>query len=145
MVCANLERAVELFENEYQFLPFAASEKVPEKDQTVRSDDGLISVLAGKEDKKNYKMVQFIQVQDAKGSDASTYRDGMHVDGDKAVLYDPWGHLYYIAIDYDYSGEIQHPFEKGEVLRGKKVFVYSAGPDGEVGTKEKDRDNVDSR
>ncbi len=142
-VCMSIDMAVQNFFQDYNFLPFGDAEKSPEEDMVIKSDDPLISVLTGKEKEINARMIVFLQVRKASGDNESGYRNGIHTDGDKSSIYDPWGNLYHIALDFDYDNKIQHPFKEGVVIR-KQAFVYSAGPDGEVGSPEKDRDNVTS-
>ena len=140
-VCKAFEVAVNNFENEYGYLPYGASMKDPKKDLSFRSDSDFMAVIAGREDAVNFKQIRFFAQPLPKGNHKSNYQDGMHVDGQNVFLYDPWGNPYYVIIDYDGDKRIQHPYKKGEVITGKMALIYSAGPDGKIGTKKENRDN----
>jgi len=144
VVCASLERAIMAFESEYNFLPFAQGEAMPEADLMVTSDDALMTVLTGKEDRINPKKIVFFQVAKAKGDLENGYQDGLHEAEGGISLYDPWGNKYRVLVDYDYDGKIASPFEKGELIRGKRVIIFSVGKDGRVGTEPDNKDNVTS-
>lgn len=46
-----------------------------------------------------------------------------------ATLYDPWGNPYQVMLDGDGDGDTEDPSAPGR-LTGKRVIVWSAGPDG---------------
>lgn len=138
-ICVSVESAVDRFENDYSYLPFDGTGDAgnsPTTDEEVRSDSGLMAVLAGVEDDINYKKSPFFSLPEPKGSSESSYKDGMHIDKEAktAMLYDAWGEPYYLVLDYDLDGAIDHPFKSDEKVNGKKVLVFSTGPEGpEVG------------
>ena len=142
--CIDIEQAVRNFQLDYSFLPFGGTGNSPEEDMIVKSDNALISVLTGNEDAVNKRMIKYLNPRDAVGDKDSGYRNGIHSEGGKSTIYDPWGNMYQIVIDYDYDNKIAHPFAKGEVIRNE-VFVYSLGPDGKGGSPETDKDNVSRR
>ncbi len=45
------------FESEYNYLPFDGAGTSPTVDEDVRSDDGVMAVLAGIEDDVNFKKI----------------------------------------------------------------------------------------
>ncbi|MCP5534959.1 MAG: type II secretion system protein [Akkermansiaceae bacterium] len=139
-VCTAFEVAVENFESEYNYLPFDGGGTAPSSDQELRSDDGLIAVLAGREDTVNFKQIKFFEQPKPKGSSDTNYKDGMHVSDSTAKLYDPWGEKYYISMDYDLNGELDNPLGSDQI-HGKKCLIYSTGPDKEKGDTAKNKDN----
>lgn len=139
-VCTAFETAVNNFESEYNYLPFDGGGNAPSSDEDIRSDDGVMAVLAGVEDDINFKKIKFFELGEPNGSSPSNYKDGMKITGSTASLYDPWGETYYITLDYDLNGEVDHPFDSGEVIR-KKAICWSTGPDKERGDIKKNRDN----
>ena len=50
-------------------------------------------------------------------------------------LADPWGRPYHVRMETSGDGWIEDPFEAG-ARRYLVVLVYSAGPDGRLGTKD---------
>ena len=140
-VCSSFEVAVNNFENEYNYLPYGGSGNSPTTDEEIRSDNDVVAVLAGREDTINFKKIKFFQQGEPNGSSDATYKDGMHISGTTAKLYDPWGETYYITIDYDLNDEINNPMKSGELIHGKKVVIWSKGPDQESGSTKKNRDN----
>lgn len=141
-VCTAFEVAVNNFESEYNYLPFGGGGNAPSADsKDERSDDAVVAVLAGREEDINFKKIKFFEQGAPKGSNDASYKDGMHISGTSATLYDPWGEKYYISIDYDLDGELDNPFKSGETVNGKKCIVWSTGPDKESGDTRKNRDN----
>lgn len=147
-VCNALEIAVDNFESEYNFLPYShllASSPTSDSAGRVNSEDDIITVLAGQEDSVNFKEIRFFELGAPKGTSAANYKDGMHIEkvgAPSADLYDPWGKkvsktlsgLYQLVLDYDQDGVIEHPYDASKDINGKKVVVYSCGPDGDVST-----------
>ncbi len=142
-VCKAFEVAVNQFENDYNYLPYGGEGNPPTTDSEppLRSDDDVVAVLAGREDQINYKKIKFFETGEATGSNDDNYKDGMHIDGSTAKLYDPWGETYYIVFDYDRDGEIENPFDQDKIIHGKNCIIWSTGPDKEMGDPKKNRDN----
>jgi len=138
-VCTAFAGAVDGFESEYSYLPFGGDGSAPTHDNEapIRSDDGLVAVLAGLEEDLNFKQVRFFETAEAKGN-----KDGMVVDKSTqtAKLYDPWGELYYILMDYDLDGVVDHPFAEGETITSS-CAIFSIGPDGQSGNLKTNKDN----
>ena len=137
--CMTLNLAIEQFDNDYNFLPYSGG--APSSDETVRSDSSFMNIMCGIEDQINYKQTKFFTYNDAKGGPGS-YTDGLHISSNQAELYDPWGQLYYITLDYDLDGEITNPMKKSNTVNGKLAVIYSKGPDGEMGSLKKNKDNA---
>lgn len=137
-ICTSFEGAVTSFEVEYNYLPFGGGGTSPTTDDEVRSNDDVVAVLAGAEDELNFKQVKFFETEEPTGN-----KDGMEVDFDNgtATLYDPWGELYFIIIDYDLDGRIDDPFDEDRDIT-RKVAIYSLGADREGGTTIQDKDNA---
>ena len=140
-VCTALAGAVDNFETEYNYLPFGEGEPpTQDNDAPIRSDDHLMAVLAGVEEDLNFKQIRFFETAEASGN-----KDGMVIDKSAqiATLYDPWGELYYIFMDYDLDGGVDHPFDEGATISGNSA-VFSIGPDGKSGSLKTNRDNPTS-
>ncbi|GEM_PF-1293498 len=135
-ICTSLGSAVDRFENDYSYLPFDPDDQ-SDDDYELKSNaepgpSPIMAVLVGVEDEVNFKKIAYFTLDDPKGA-SGTYKDGMLVDkqGKTAELYDPWGGPYYMIFDYGLDDEIEHPFETPtKQLHGKKVLIYSSGPDG---------------
>lgn len=134
-VCVSLESAVDRFENDYSFLPYDPDSAPDGSDDTpeYQTDSTLMAVLVGVEKEEgalNYKFTEYFSLNEPKGT-AGNYKDGLKVDrtGNTALLYDAWGQPYYMAFDFNLDGYIEHPFDSTKELSGKKVLVYSLGPD----------------
>ncbi|MGJ8676013.1 MAG: type II secretion system protein [Akkermansiaceae bacterium] len=137
--CVALSLAIEQFENDYNYLPYTDS--IPESDNNtpIRSDSDFMNVLCGKEDEVNFKENKYFKFNDAKGG-----KGGLVITNTKAELFDPWGQPYYIVLDYDLDGEIDNPTDKNKIVSGKLAVIYSKGPDGKIGSMQKNRDNADN-
>ena len=138
-ICTAFAGAVDSFASEYSYLPFGGDGSAPTQDnQTpIRSDDGLVAVLAGVEDDLNFKQIRFFETSEPKGT-----KDGMAIDksAKTAKLYDPWGERYFIFMNYDLDSGIDHPFEKGATVTGN-CAIFSIGPDGQSGSMKTNKDN----
>ena len=134
-VCQAFEVAVNNFESEYNYLPYEGTSPTVDT-EGVQENDGLMSVLSGREDAINFKQIRFFQQPNAKNK-----KDGMLITGSTVELFDPWGQKYYISIDYDLNDELDHPYETG-LIHGKKVLIWSKGPDMVDGNSKKNRDNA---
>lgn len=153
-ICTSLGNAINNFESEYNYLPYGGG-TAPTMDTKVGSDTEIMTVLTGREDVVNFKKIAFFELGDrAKGNTPASYKNGMITTDDSAALYDIWGRgtghedagVYQIIIDYDFDGEIEHPYDTGEVITGRNAVVYSLGPDRQIDTGnvrgEDNRDNA---
>ena len=135
-ICVSLENAVDRFEGDYSYLPFDGT--TPGADEEVftagtsitgKGPSGVMAVLAGLDEDINPKGIKYFSLNEPKGG-AGSYKEGMHVDvtAETAELYDAWGSPYSMTFDYNLDDQIDNPLETNPVS-GKKVIVYSVGPD----------------
>lgn len=111
---------------EYGSLPAQGTE-----DTTLATDKDtkLLEVLLGLEGSLNTRGIRFLVVKEGKDKkDGLVYSaDGSHVAG----LYDPWGGAYHVRLDLDADKTLH---VHGTSLNGKRIAVWSNGPDGQSGT-----------
>ena len=128
----DLVGAVRSYFGEYQSMPVAYAKG----DKAYKDNNGLVikpllnigtAAGQGKNFGVNYKGIVFIEF-DTKTREAF----------DKSsTLLDPWGNAYEIGLDTDYDDKISAgtmSANQKDDIRGTKVVVQSAGPDGEWGT-----------
>jgi len=154
MIMDSIDRAVDNFETEYNYLPHVAA--YPGGDASLGNIlkdaevDQFISELYGMRTNSNFKAIKFFECQEAKPAGAG-YRDGLHDNGNGTVtLYDSSGNPFYrMAVDYDMDGNIYDPFTWTEpYVTGHKVLIFLPGPDGVIagadptGTKPQNLDNI---
>ena len=154
MLFTGVERAVDNFETEYNYLPYPTSwgdypDTTPVWSSTsdgdwVDSRQGevteMVTILAGLGNTINFKNIKFLE------------SESMVITGNTATLYDPWGFEYFgMRLDYNLDGIMSRPFDTSSVyyqIKGKKVAIYSYGPDNLGGggagwqTQERNLDNV---
>ena len=143
MMYASIERAVENFETEYNYLPYAGA-SYPAADVTIYWLNSQISeffgILMGLESSKNFKRIKFLELPEAEGSGpgGSTargpygYYDGVVTSGELATLYSPSGMSYAARIDHDLDGEIlcntlQNNSNYDANVSGKKIIFWTPG------------------
>jgi hypothetical protein len=123
-----LESAVNNFYTKYGSLP-----QNGESDATVTTDvdSAILEELLGLNITLNTRGVKFLSVNEGKGrKNGLIYgTSGSSVLG----LYDPWGGGYKIRMDLDYDEKLD---VNGEVLDGRRVAVWSDGPDRKPRTKD---------
>lgn len=132
-----ISAAVEQYYQEYSKLPTiggATDEVRTEGEAGVE----LLLVLLGKEDDtgtmQNPRKIQFLSVETGKNKKKGglIYSNG-GAGGQIEGLYDAWGQPFYIKMDTEYEDEILDPLTQGNVVRDKKVIVYSYGADKKIG------------
>ncbi len=115
---------------------------LPSVGDNLRTDRGdglkLLEVLLGVEPQggkiQNTRNVKFLEVKETtKNAGGLRYKSGSgrKVDG----LYDDFGNPFYIELDRNYEDRLR--FNQGSkrvTLNGRRVAVYSAGPDKKLGT-----------
>ncbi|HEY8960736.1 MAG TPA: type II secretion system protein [Luteolibacter sp.] len=137
-----VEQAVNQFYNEYGRLPAMTNATADAQYETALEDGKkLLEPLLGKEDMtsggsqvQNPKQLSFLTVQEGKikgmgGVDGLVYETGSNAK--VRGLYDPWGHPYKLMLDNDYDEELA--IKTGTTtknLHGRRVAVWSLGPDG---------------
>lgn len=133
----NLASSVEQYYQEYSKLPTigGASDEVRTEGEAGIE---LLLVLMGKEDDtgtmQNPRKLPFLTVETGKNKNKGglVYSNG-GAGGQIEGLYDAWGQPFYIKMDTEYEDEILDPLIQGNVVRDKKVIVYSYGPDKKIG------------
>jgi prepilin-type N-terminal cleavage/methylation domain-containing protein len=136
-----VESAVNTFYSEYGYMPVEVSDT--EDIQPIRTDDPkLLTVLLGKNEQTqpplNRKEIQFLVVKEGqrvgnRGKGGLVYSaDGNSVIG----LFDPWGNPFFVALDTNYDDRLEVTLgsRPSQRLNGRKVAVYSAGSDQQLGT-----------
>jgi prepilin-type N-terminal cleavage/methylation domain-containing protein len=101
----------------------------------------LLKILTGKEDPasdmQNPKGLNFLTTKIG----TNKKQGGLIYSGSEVVgMYDAWGQALHIKFDNGSTNEIPDPTKPGDVVRQKRVIVWSFGPDGKVG----DNDEVKS-
>jgi prepilin-type N-terminal cleavage/methylation domain-containing protein len=154
MLFTSVERAVDNFQTEYNYLPYPTSwGNYPNTTAGFSStSDGdwvdsrqgemteMVTILAGLGNNINFKQIKFLESED------------MVISGNTATLYDPWGFEYFgMRVDYNLDGLLSRPFDASSVyyqIKGKRAAIYSYGPDNLGGggsgwqTQERNLDNV---
>jgi len=129
--------SVEQYYQEYSKLPTigGASDEVRTEGEAGIE---LLLVLLGKEDDtgtmQNPRKLPFLTVETGKNKNKGglVYSNG-GAGGQIEGLYDAWGQPFYIKMDTEYEDEILNPLIQGNVIRDKKVIVYSYGADKKIG------------
>jgi prepilin-type N-terminal cleavage/methylation domain-containing protein len=136
-----VEQAVNQFYNEYGRLPAMNNATADAQyDTTLEDGKKLLEPLLAKEDTassttvQNTKQLSFLSVPEGKikgtaGIDGLVYEVG--TTAKVRGLYDPWGRPYKIMLDNDYDEElILNVGGTTKNLHGRRVAVWSLGPDG---------------
>ena len=135
-----LSSALDRYYDEYNKMPNVGSTDQMTADG--ESGSKLITILLGKEDTsgdmQNPRQIAFLTARITKNKKQGglVYGSGNRVEG----MYDAWARPLNIKFDDDFDGEIQDPIKQGDVVRQKKVIVWSFGADGKFG----DNDEVKS-
>jgi prepilin-type N-terminal cleavage/methylation domain-containing protein len=141
----NIEQAVTQFFDEYGQLPVRTATGA-----AISTDQGAgveaIAALMGKEtgaNPMNTKNMPFLQVNQGKGQNGSGKKDGAEFNGAAVMgLYDFYGNPYFLLFDEDANDEILDPFMNNQIVRGRKVLVYTAGKDRSTGSTKSNKDNI---
>ena len=140
----NLEIAINQFYDEYGMFPVqnvSAAPLVTNQGEGVN----LLTVLMGKENGTtvlNTKNMPFLSLQQGKGRNGSGRKDGLEFDGSAVRgLYDFYGNPYTLLFDDDLNDEIVDPFN-GDIIRGRKVIIYTPGKDRTLGDTKTNKDNI---
>jgi prepilin-type N-terminal cleavage/methylation domain-containing protein len=129
--------ALEQYFQEYSKLPTlgATSDEI-----RTEGESGIefLEILLGREDDtgtmQNPRKIPFLTVETGKtrkkgGLIYSNGGAGGQIEG----LFDAWGNAFFVKIDLEYEDEILDPLKQGNVVRNKKVIVYSYGSDEKIG------------
>ncbi len=128
--------ALEQYYQDYSKLPTlgASSDEI-----RTEGESGIefLEILLGKEDDtgtmQNPKRVPFLTVETGKTKKKGGLIYSNGGAGQIEGLYDAWGNAFYVKIDLEYEDEILDPLTQGNVVRDKKVIVYSYGNDQKIG------------
>jgi prepilin-type N-terminal cleavage/methylation domain-containing protein len=134
MLIGSVERAVDNFETEYNYLPYIEG-VYPSADSLYKNQDGqtapFITSLVGLGNTSNFKKIKFLDASEPENGKA-----GIEITGEVAKMIDPWGNEFQrIRVDRDNDGIV--PWHYGSVSGGdfdpvrKKVALISFGPDGQ--------------
>jgi prepilin-type N-terminal cleavage/methylation domain-containing protein len=135
-----LSQAFDQYYSEYSKMPSVGSqdEMVTEGESGTK----LLTILLGKEETggemQNPRQNVFLttQIGSNKKKGGLVYGNGNQIEG----LYDAWGRPLNIKFDDDFDDEIQDPVKQGNIVRQKRVIIWSWGADGKFG----DNDEVKS-
>ncbi|MEO5713211.1 MAG: DUF4190 domain-containing protein [Luteolibacter sp.] len=123
-----LESSVNNFYSEYGSMPRDGSSDVTVKTDT---DTAVLKELLGVDGLRNTRGIKFLSRKDGwEKGDALIYDPS---GGSVLGLYDPWGGGYQVRLDLDGDEKLD---VIGEVLDGRRVAVWSDGPDRKAGTKD---------
>ncbi len=135
----DLYQAIDQYYHTYNRLPDVGGTD----ELTVDGQPGaeLVKILTGKEDPggdiQNPKGLVFLTTKI--GSNKN--QGGLIYSGRQVVgMFDAWGYPLHIRFDSDDDNEIPDPIRQGEIVRQKRVIIWSFGADGKAG----DSDEVKS-
>lgn len=128
-----LESAVNNIYLEYSRLPNVGSRVTTNSPEGLKLLNILLGLDAKSDNALNSRTIKFLAVKEGKNNKNGLIcaADGKSVEG----LYDPWGSPYTIELDTDYNEELYFTFASKAIdLKGRRVAVYSPGPDRTLGT-----------
>jgi hypothetical protein len=121
-----IEMAVQNFYDEYGTLPNEGT-----SDTTFDSDKDteMFEALLGDDKMLNPKSIKYLTMREGKDRKNGVIYDpsGTNIIG----IFDQWGGAYKVRLDLDYDEQIE---VNGEILKGRRVAVWSDGPDQIAGT-----------
>jgi prepilin-type N-terminal cleavage/methylation domain-containing protein len=152
MMYSSVERAVDNFETEYNYLPYigaaypASTTDVQNGDAVMYGGDpwggktditNMMTTLVGLDGNLNFKKIRFLECQQATPF-GSSYKNGLHDNGNNTVtLYDSFGYEFvFMKLDYNGDGIQSQPLAGGDPsqnVTGKKIIMVSVGQDGAWG------------
>ena len=127
-----LLKGIEGFEREYSRYPdFGARGEECRTDGMPGSE--LLIILLGKEEvgtsMQNKRQTAFVDFRESPSRKKGGLVYGSGATGARPEgLYDSWGNPFYLRIDSGSDGELEDPFNPGNVVR-ESVIVYSYGAD----------------
>ena len=135
----DLSLAINAFNDTYNRMPSVGGSDELTADGQAGTE--LLKILLGKEDPgsdmQNPKGIVFLTTKIGKNKNqGGLIYSGSNVEG----MFDAWGRPLHIKFDEDLDNEIPDPIKQGDLVRQKKVIVWSFGADGKVG----DNDEVKS-
>jgi prepilin-type N-terminal cleavage/methylation domain-containing protein len=144
LMLVSIERAVDNFETEYNYLPFLESSYPSEETSYYWTNNGIFSIsrflgiLMGLEDTLNFKQIAFLELPEAEGNGPGSsnskgphgFKNGVVIDGELAVFYSHYGFLIAARLDYDQNNEIYCNTLTETVTGNKKILLWT--PDDDV-------------
>lgn len=138
--------ACEDYYEAYQQLPLGSKSSTDSSHSTItplsseEPGSPLMAALLGLKsaEEENYKLTSFFAFKAANDK-----KDGLSRFENGAELFDPWGNPYHVMLDYDYDKELRLPLDN-QIYYDTKVLAWSPGPDGQSGTPETNKDNINS-
>ncbi len=128
-----IEKGVINFQTEYGAMPDVASHVTTDSPEGIK----LLTILLGLEPQtgkpQNSRCIKVLNVKEGKDrKNGLIYSEsGTTIEG----LFDPWGKPYIIELDTQNAGHLHFTLGNKTIeLKGRRVAVYSAGPDGKLGT-----------
>lgn len=136
---SDLSLALSAYADTYNRMPSVGGSDELTADGQAGTD--LLKILLGKEDPggdlQNPKGIVFLTTKiNSNRKQGGLIYSGIQVEG----MFDAWGQPLHIKFDEDLDNEIPDPIKQGDLVRQKKVIVWSFGADGKVG----DNDEVKS-
>jgi prepilin-type N-terminal cleavage/methylation domain-containing protein len=142
MMYTSIERAVDNFETEYNYMPHCEA-AYPAGDSQYywlnSQSSQFLGILMGLESSKNFKKIKFLEIDEAEGSGPGSttdkgphgYRNGVKISGVYATLYSPYGMHYAFRLDLNGDGEIANcriGWNGGvtdPMVTGKKIALHT--------------------
>jgi prepilin-type N-terminal cleavage/methylation domain-containing protein len=147
MFFTSIERAVDNFETEYNYLPYTTA-AYPSGSQLIAGEGvwywaaayggesrDILGILMGFGNNTcNFKSIAFLdEVREAEGNGPhaapgpSGYSNGIVINesAGTATLYNSMGMHYAFRVDYDMDGTIENPFDSTDQISGKRFIWYT--------------------
>lgn len=127
----NIVRSVKAYDMEYSKMPLTTADAGADTYET-ETDQEFMAILLGTDDTAgglNPRGKVFYNGKEAKeGLAGLDYGEEGNTSGSKPRLVDPWGKMYFVAIDADYDHKLQGPSECGSGDIHEDVIAWSKGP-----------------
>ena len=149
--CTSIILAIQSYYDDYNTLPEAPEAGTAPGAPTTNE---LMDQLVGFDKESNPKEERYFQGKDAKGKTQNGAYGGLFYTNRSVELFDAWkksgtaatNRHYFVLMDIDLDDEITDPFDATKPLYGRRVVVWTTGPDGQFTTGQatatKNRDNV---
>ncbi len=149
--CTSIVLAIQSYYDDYNTLPEAPEAGTAPGAPTTNE---LMDQLVGFDKESNPNGERYFQGRDAKGKTQNGAYGGLFYTGRSVELFDAWkkkgnaatNRHYFVLMDIDLDDEITDPFDATKPLYGRRVVVWTTGPDGQFTTGQatatKNRDNV---
>ena len=132
MELTSLDRAVDNFVTEYNYMPYIGS-SYPTSDAQYNNVQirEWMGVLVGAESVTNFKQIKFFEPREVKGKPGS-YQGGLLTNNDGSVIYyTPWGtELLVMRVDHNMDNIINRFYAMGDGTVPQGYIYVEQGPDG---------------